>query len=298
MPRSDFQSKPIFNLGGPTRNAIAAQNVRYSYAEENSVTVPQCKVRNAQRAGHGVAFNPASAVQSMFNFIATDPVLNTPVNEVLFYDGTQVKAYNVLTNAIAALSPPITVSALKLSVAEAGTRAYVASFNENGTPAGPGYLVDTSNVTEKLFEPPILTTNITITPSETLAGSVTAGVHRIALVLTTGGGYTTRPGPVDSFNVFQPVSFTSSGGQNIHLAITGTWAAAVVGISILMSPVTDPGTYYFVANATAAIAGRKYFLGQHRYRCGRYVAHQFATGARLFPSVLARPSESGGPVQS
>lgn len=236
------------------RSALNCANLRFLYAESGSNPSPQCKVRT--RAGHAVAFNPASAVKSLFNYTATDPALHTPVNRVIFYNGTNVKTYDVLTDTIYNYSPAITISALKLSVAEAGTRAYIAAYNANGASTNQGYVVDTSNISEKLFEPPPTTANVTITPTETIAGSVTAGDHKIALVVTTNDGYTTRPGPVNSGTaVFAPVPFTSTGSKNIHLVVSGTWSAASASISILMSPITDPDTYYFVANATAAVPG-------------------------------------------
>lgn len=262
MPRSNYQSKPIFNLGSPAKTALQAKNIRYFYAESGAVGVPQCKVRT--RAGHATAFNPASAVKSMSNFVATDPFLSSNVNRVIFYDGSSIKNYDVPSAAINDFHPPITgISALKISVAQASTRAYIAAYDANGIGATQGRVVDTLGDADKLFQGPPPNTVLTLTPIELGVGSVTAGLHNIGLIMTTRTGYSTKPGPVDLVSAFIPVSITATGGKTIRVNVAGLpWPTSAASFALIMTPVDDPGTYYFAAGAGAAVPGGSNFTIQ------------------------------------
>ncbi len=256
MPRSNYQSRVLSDFGGPLRNALAARNMRYMFVRTGE-GVPRCKPTT--RAGHANAFNQGSAaVKSMVNFLATDPTLSALVNRIVFYTGAEVKVYDQVLGLVSSLSPALTASAFKAQIAQASTRCYIALYDVNGIGATQGRVVDTSYNADKLFEPPMLTTNLTLTPADSgTAGSVTAGLHKFALLVTTRTGYTTQPGPMDgTTGVFTPASLTAVGGQKVALTVTpNTWPSAAASIAIVMSPTTDPDTYYFVPGATYAVMG-------------------------------------------
>jgi len=256
VPRSTFLSKPIYNFGGPTRNALKAQNVRYEYSESGTAGVSQCKVRT--RAGHSVAFNPGTAVHSMHNSTATDPQASTQHNFVYFYDGTNIKAYNVLASTINALNPPVGVSAAKLSAAEAGTFTYLAAYDSNGIGVGTGYVVDPSLNADTLFQGPPTTSEVTVSIVEPVgAGVVTAGTHKVLFVLSTRNGRTCAPGPIDPItSQVVPGTIVASGGLQLTVTLNGvSWPDSSQSVQLLMSPVDDVDTYYFVPGTTFAVGG-------------------------------------------
>lgn len=256
MAHPNEGGKPIFNMGGPTRSALVATNVRYAYNGVGDVSYPQCRVRT--REGHASAFAITSAVRSMFNYVATDPILHTPVNRVIFYDGSNVKNYDVPTNTINTFSPPITgiATGLKASVAEAGTRAYLAIFDNKGIGVSQGYVVDSSNNADKLFQGPPGPA-ITIAAADAVAaGTVTAGSHNFAVVIVTRTGYTTIPGPQTAFGVFNPTTAVAAGGKKMDVLVTGTpWPTATASIALLMTTTTNPAKYFFVPGAVAGVPG-------------------------------------------
>lgn len=256
MPRDNYASKPQFNFGGPTRSALAATNVRYQYQNAQDTSYAQCKIRT--REGHASAFSIATAVRSMFNYVATDPILHTPVNRVIFYDGSNVKNYDVPTNTTNAFNPAITgiTTGLKASVAEAGTRAYIAIFDNKGIGVSQGYVVDSSNNADKLFQGPPGPA-ITIAAADAIAaGTVTAGSHNFAVVIVTRTGYTTIPGPQSSGGVFNPTTATASGGLKMDVLVSGApWPTATASIALLMTTTTNPAKYFFVPGAVAGVPG-------------------------------------------
>ncbi len=257
MPRSTFLSKPIYNFGGPTRNALRAENVRYFYAESGTAGVSQAKVRT--RAGHAVAFNPGTAVHSMHNSTATDPQTSASHNWVFYYTGGEIRAYNVLTGADNSLNPPVVSlgSASKFSAAEAGTFTYLAAYDDNGIGVGTGYVVDQNLNADPLFQGPPDSTQVNITMTEpAFAGSVTAGTHKVLFVLSTRTGRTTPPGPVYPIDpaLVVPGVIVASGGKKLVATLHGSnWPTASQSVQLLMSPVDDVDTY--VPGTTFAVAG-------------------------------------------
>ena len=257
MPRANYRSKRVLNFGGPSKNALDAENIRYFYVETGSDGIPYCKVRTRQ--GHAVAFNPASAVKSMHNFTSIDPVDSSALNWLLYYTGSEVKIYDIDGATSFSMDPAASIGSptVKLSMAEAGTRAYFCGHDANGIGTGSGYVVDNNGDDDKLFEPPMLTTAVTITPTEpaTPAGVVTAGTHKLLFILTTRNGFTGQPSPVNTSGVAVPASITSTGSKTINFAFSGTFpAAAELGsIAVLMTTTDDTETFYFVGGSTAGV---------------------------------------------
>lgn len=254
MPRSTFLSKPLSNFGGPTRNALRSEQMRYEYAESGTAGYAQCKVRT--RAGHAVAFNPGTPVHSMHNSTATDPQTSQSHNFVYFYDGTEIKAYDVIGDTINSLSPPVTAlgAATKFSAAEAGTFTYLASYDSKGIGVGSGYVVNPSLLADALFQGAPTTAEVTsITVVESGVGSVTAGTHKILLVLSTRNGRVCPPGPISGGGAV-PGVIVASGGKQLTVTLHGlNWPATSQSVQLIMSPVDDVDTYYFVPGTTFAV---------------------------------------------
>lgn len=256
MPRADFQSVVLSNFGGPTRNALAARNIRYFFQENGDAGYPTCKI--GTREGHEPIFNPADTVRTMYNFLATWPPLpNRFINWVVYFTGTELKRYLVDTGGILQFSPPLAITAFKVSIAQAGIRCYVAFYDDQGLGTSVGYVIASAGYADRLFQPPLTTSEVTLTPSETTPtdGVVTPGLHKLGIILTTRTGYTGKPGPVAG-DLFTPTEFTVvAEGDRIDLMVTGTWPTSAESIAIIMTTTTNQSKYFFVPGAIAAVPG-------------------------------------------
>jgi len=153
-----------------------------------------------------------------------------------------------------------TVGADGAVMVASGSRLYAAFYINGGRLSqNSGQVYGALVGLDNLFAAPLVNA---IAASETGAGVVTAGLHRIGYVFTTRNGYTGRLCPVDSNGNFAPISFTSAGSKNLQLQISGAIPSylqmpATPGGSvfqIVMTVVGQPDTYYAVPGAFATCA--------------------------------------------
>jgi hypothetical protein len=146
------------------------------------------------------------------------------------------------------------------SMAVSGERLYASFYESNGKiGSGIGYVYGWDIGDDPLFAAPI---SNTIAASETASGEVTAGVHSIGYFFTTRNGYTGAlcPGTVGgaaATETFTPIQFTSSGGKNLQLTISGALPSYLVGgttatFQIVMTTVTNPNQWFAVPGAVAS----------------------------------------------
>lgn len=211
------------------------------------------------RYGFSEAFDANEAIGSMRNWIS-----NLGNYLVWLLAGTGIRIIDVTANPPAKSTVVSTASGVGASFADAGARYYVALFGTNGKGATEGRVISyqsSSFVGDKLFPPPL--TYSPGAPSEPGAGSVTAGLHRLAYCVEYRSGALLRLSPdsgaappdIDSF---APVEFTSAGSKNLQWVINPTspaWPADVVKVHIAMTPVSNPNLYVFVPGANAAVTG-------------------------------------------
>jgi hypothetical protein len=203
-------------------------------------------------------------------FIQTDGQVTSLISWLFSFAGS-------LTNSITYYSPAVGIRGWQQSgagftsvlipvtgaqgatMAVSGQRLYSAFFQPNGKIGfSQAHVYGWDIGEDKLFAPPI--TNA-ITAAETGSGTVTKGVHNIGYFFTTRNGYTGAlcPGTVSgaaATETFTPLQFTSSGGQNLELTITGALPSYLVGgttntFQIVMSTVANPNQYFAVPGAIA-----------------------------------------------
>lgn len=239
---TDFRgtNERLADFTGPPNEASFVENVIYEYVDKGLVAV-------ATRPGFGLAYNPGLAIQSLYNWIQ-----QLSVNRLIyFHSNAQVVSRDLNTSTNTTILTGL--SAAGMIASPQGYRLYMAFYSAAGQGATEGRVWDgtftsgTPNVS-KLFQRPLLTTEISVTPSEPLAGSVTAGLHNIGLLVKAWSGADTRPSPTDAGLNLVPIAFTSSGSKNIQLLISpvGTWPLWAESIRPIMTTISNPLEYFIV----------------------------------------------------
>lgn len=202
------------------------------------------------RYGHSLVVQQSDgAVLSLLNWYFTFG--STPVSVLAYYTPT----IGIRTLNLAGFADTTVMSATGAAgaiMAQDGQRLYAAFYDTTGrfspSALGGGQVYGWNVGADNLFAPPI---ELTPSMSETATGVVTAGTHFIGYLMTTRNGYTTALCPVDSGGNFAPVAFTSSGGKNIQVSISGTFPPYMNGgtLQIVMTTVANPNRYYAVPGA-------------------------------------------------
>lgn len=150
--------------------------------------------------------------------------------------------------------------------ADQGSQFYWTNIATDGSAVGSGYVWDTrvTGITpnvESLFQRAALASEITLSsgtntldPGESYP---TAGVHNIAIVITTANGYETGISPIDpASGLIVPLILTASGanGYTITITPTGVWPAWCKSAAILMTTKDNLARYFFVQGVTTPIA--------------------------------------------
>lgn len=229
----------------PVGNALYAQNCDFLKAEVST------------RLGHSVAFTipgGRGGTTSLYNwlFIFSGPALGaTPITIAMYYcPAVGAAGYKQFPIQDIGVLFPVT-GAAGASLQGAGSRLYGAFYDSSGRLGiAQGEVYGWSLGTDTLFEPPLQ--NVPVA-SETGAGVVTAGVHRIGYLYTTRNGYTGPLCPVNPQTVFTPISFTSTGSHNLQVQIPGPYPAYMTAgsseIQIVMTTVANPNQYFAVPGA-------------------------------------------------
>jgi len=207
------------------------------------------------RRGFGAAFNPNRVIKAMYNW---RPGI---ANRLIYLHDAGATdtliAYNIINQTeLYTLLSGIS-GADSCIFADGGTKLYFAFHTTSGIGATQGYVWDGSDTNaianmEKLFQRPLLTTEATITSAAValLPGEValTAGVHNIAVIISTKNGYETGLTPVDTGMALVPYSLTASGTQayTITCTPTGNWPNWCYQARVVMTTVKNTERYYIV----------------------------------------------------
>jgi hypothetical protein len=226
----------------PRNNGLYALNV--SYTPGNVAT----------RYGHSTVFNQTDgAITALAGWVLYD---GSGINNIVMYfvpsSGTvigyiQVGAVSFTMMTAGAAS----AGAVLLAV---GNRVYAVFYDSSGRIGTTyGQVFGKGIGADPLFAAPL--SNVP-TITETAAGVVTAGIHRVAYLPTTRNGFTTNLSPFTS-GAFAPVSFTSTGGQNLHVVIPAsipTYMQGTNNVQIVMTTTTNLNRYFTVPGAIGSLS--------------------------------------------
>lgn len=243
---SEFRGPDLLHDAAAKRGGLLARNVEYRVG--GSV-----KTRN----GFAEFYDPNEAIRSLFHWI------QATWNRLVYFTtsaGGAIRSRNLDT----ATTKDLVESGLGTGVGavfiEFGSRLLMAVFASDGRGAAPGHIWNGLETTppnpaapnvDQLFQAPLAeTSDFTAAFSEPAAGTVTAGSHRIALVVETRNGYQTVPtrienatGSVDGDN-----NFLATGDKNFRAVLTpvGDWPVWPRFAFILMTTADNPNRYFFV----------------------------------------------------
>lgn len=214
------------------------------------------------RRGFAAAWNPNKSITSMFNWILA------AANRLAYFNKTDGKV--TLRNLSAGTEIDLLTSisgAQYADFASLGARLLFALGTSAGAGAAQARVWDGVTApasADKAFEPPLASTAMSFGTSEPSSGTVSKGVHNLAVVFTTRTGYETRPSPIvpgfgssGSIANLVPGSVNASGNKNLRVTIApgSTWPSTFVSAALLMTTVQNKARYFFVPGCTASVTG-------------------------------------------
>jgi hypothetical protein len=134
------------------------------------------------------------------------------------------------------------------SMVASAERLYAAFYDASGrNGSATGQVYGWNIGADPLFADPLA---IVPTAAETAVGLCTAGTRRIGYITTTRNGFTGNLQPVVG-GVFTPIEFTSTGGHNIQVTITGTLPSYINGglVQLVATTTVNLNQYFEVPGA-------------------------------------------------
>lgn len=245
MPLTAWLSKPLAGFRGawtrlldiearPERAGVA-KNVRFAPGKVSS------------REGFPSRLAVSGRIGSIHQWITST------LNRVILLQDTTAVLIDISNNSSLALFTQ--AGAKGLSVAEAGDKAFIASYTAAQLSAGKvrislplisGGQIDTA------FPPPWA--NVP-TITDTGAGEVTQGVHLFGYVVESRTGFTGKPGPAPG-GVFAPVSFTvAAGGRALSMGFIVNTPPDTAFVQPIMTRSDNHDRWYFLPNGAVAVPG-------------------------------------------
>lgn len=226
----------------------------YAVDQSHGLYAQNCGYLHGQvgkRYGHTAMFTLTDgAVTAMYNWFFVFGSVDVSV--IAYYaPSVGVRTLNQIGVTVQTVMA-VTGAAGAIMVAS-GERLYAAFYGPTGRIGfAAGEVYGWNLGADVLFAAPMTST---VTCAETTSGVCNAGTRRIGFLPTTRNGFTTKLSPAPS-DLFTPVSFTSTGGHNIAVTITGTLPAYMVGgtVQIVMTTVANLNRYFTVPLATASAA--------------------------------------------
>lgn len=174
-------------------------------------------------------------------------------NRVIFFEGpNKARSLSLADNTITDL---FTQTGRGLSVSESGDKAFIATFNDAATSAGPVRIslpLVTAGTVDRAFAPPWIDIP---TIGDAGAGNVTQGVHMFGYIVETRTSFVGQPSPQPA-GVFSPVSFTvAAGGRALTMSLTVNTPADAAFVHPIMTRIDNPDRWYFVPDAAVAVPG-------------------------------------------
>lgn len=233
-------------------HGLWAQNQDFVLGESESVQITGRR-GTSQVAAFATGIGPITSLVGWYFILGLEDSL-----AVCYAPSTGVVYWDQRLNGFISPSGLNVTGAAAASFVTDGFRLYVAfmdSSGRSGTTQGRVYGFQ-ANAVDTLFAPPLTQSNVAVTVSQPLAGTITAGTHRLALVFTTRNGYQGTLFPVTPAGVFAPVSFTAPDGTH-NVRVTLNWLTAVPSylsfpatIQVAMTSAANQNRYFLVAGAT------------------------------------------------
>lgn len=198
------------------------------------------------RHGRSQALSLGSgSILSMYNWLSGGSPSVPGTSRLLFLESpNKVGMYDLTLSALTNL---YTESCAGLSVVEAETRLFIAHFNSSGIATGSTKIVlplFSGSPVDNAFPLPISTAPVL---TETGAGDVTEGLHRIAYRIETRSGY---PGAVSP----SIGSITAGpGGVTLNFAMTIDVPSDAAFIHLMMTTADDDETFYDIPSVSIAL---------------------------------------------
>lgn len=247
-------------------HALFAQNVSYlkgQIAKRFGISSPYGGLLN-DNSGHSLA-----GATAMTNWLPL--VSGAPRNYILLFStGNGVPAVNGVYyfTVDGTTIPPVTAPQIVADnvskgayFSDAGSRMYMGFYDANGVGSAGGQVFDpTGNWTDPLFPSPMIDLPVV---TDSGAGLITAGLHRVGYLLTFRSGYTTQPCAtviVGSTPTFNPYPYSSAGSKTAQFSITATFPTGAATIQVIMTTSTNPNKYFLVPGAIVPVTA-----GLHTY---------------------------------
>lgn len=238
----------------PPNQALLSLNAEYNPNQFSS------------RNGFGPLVNTNKIVSTLFNWIKAADAVSPTGNYLLLYNKTDNKVQFIVNMASPFLTDLFTVNCEMIDAASSGNQLFLASVNASAplTPTGAaqcrivGIYGAAINVDKAFLGP--LTTKPTL--SNTGTGSVTAGPHFVGYIITTRNGYTGPICPATATYPYLPdqtSTITAPGGKQITVAITATWPAEAMNITLVMTATTNPFQFFTIPGAVYGVPGGALF---------------------------------------
>ena len=237
--RGAWTSNALGREGNPSRASVA-RNMRFSPGLAYS------------REGTSAVQAVAAKVTGMFNWLTT-------FNYVIYQEGTTLKRY--LQSGPQTLTMKTGLTQRAPSISDLGTRVYLAGYNTSDVGVTQAFVhnggVDGGGAPnmDLCFRGPLQVTSMTATDGG--AGACTKGTHFLGFIFQSRTGFSGKPSPVTSGDVFAPASVTlNAGARTINVAITlNTPSDAGVDSAIypIITRADNPNEWYFVPDVFAIL---------------------------------------------
>ncbi len=205
------------------------------------------------RPGLALALTFSGAIQTMYNWIATDPFYGQLARLVYLAGTNSINLYDLGASINNAL---YTLACVGLSVVEADTRLYIAHYDSLGRSAGGARICNvlfTGAPSDVAFpDPPTATFTVT----DTGTGACSQGVHLFGYRIETRSGFPGR------MSIASGVSCTvGAGGRTVTFSLPITLPTDAAFIHISMTTVDNTFQYFDVAQQ-AVTPGATYTITQ------------------------------------
>ncbi len=243
MPRtkdiSKFYGPDLLSDTSAKVGGLLAKNVEY-------IVTGAVKTRDGFAEFH----NPAKAISALFHWIQA-----SWDRLIYLVPGSEVEGRNINLGTTDSIVTGLSANTIGARFSEYGARLLMAFYGADGTGNEQGRVwngtFSPSAEQEKLFQKPLIeTTDFTVSSySEPAAspppGTVTAGTHKLAMVIETRNAYQTKPVKFEA-----QADFVATGGLTLEFTLTpvGNWPDWVDRGFILMTTVENQLRYHFIPN--------------------------------------------------
>jgi hypothetical protein len=218
----------------PITNALYAQNVAYLQG--------QCATRYGHTPVYATTDGAITSIGQWFFAFS-----GVSVSVIAYYaPGIGLRTLNQLGPTVQTVMA--VTGAAGASIVPSAERLYAAFYDASGRQGFAGGQVYGWNIgSDPLFADPI---SNAISCAETTSGLCTAGTRRIGYITTTRNGFTGNLQPATG-GVFTPFTFTSTGGKNIQVTISGAIPSYLNGgsVQLVATTTTNLNRYYTVPGA-------------------------------------------------